>query len=100
MLVILLVALIVLGPQRLPEVARQAGRALAEFRRITSGFQDELRDALQPVTPPPPEMETPTNAPAPDWELPSHLMGGTTPASNGWRHLGPSDAPPDVTSAE
>lgn len=47
-LVILLVALIILGPQRLPEAARQVGRAVGELRRISSGFQAELRDAMQP----------------------------------------------------
>lgn len=46
-LVILVVALLVLGPERLPEAARQAGRALAEVRRMSSGFQAELRDAIQ-----------------------------------------------------
>ena len=46
-LVILLVALIVLGPSKLPEAARQVGRAMTEFRRMSSGFQQELRDALQ-----------------------------------------------------
>lgn len=45
-LVILLVALLILGPAKLPEVARQAGRAMAEFRKVTSGFQRELNDAL------------------------------------------------------
>ena len=42
-LVILVIALIVLGPDRLPEYARQAGKYLNEFRRISSGFQDEIR---------------------------------------------------------
>jgi sec-independent protein translocase protein TatB len=45
-LVILLVALIVLGPHRLPEAARQAGKVMGELRRISSGFQNELRSAL------------------------------------------------------
>ena len=45
LLVILVVALIVLGPKRLPEVARVLGRGLAEFRRATAGLTDELRDA-------------------------------------------------------
>ena len=45
-LTILVVALIFLGPRRLPEVARQIGRAIAEFRRVTSGVQSDLRDAL------------------------------------------------------
>jgi sec-independent protein translocase protein TatB len=48
--VILLVALIVLGPNKLPEAARQVGRAMHELRRISNGFQAELRSALdQPL---------------------------------------------------
>jgi sec-independent protein translocase protein TatB len=46
-LVILVVALLVLGPDKLPGAARQAGRWLGELRRLSSGFQAELRDALQ-----------------------------------------------------
>ena len=45
LLVILLVALIVLGPQRLPEIARALGKGLAELRRATSGLTDELHNA-------------------------------------------------------
>jgi Tat protein translocase TatB subunit len=45
-LVILLVALIVLGPNRLPEAARQAGKVMGELRKISSGFQNELRTAI------------------------------------------------------
>jgi Tat protein translocase TatB subunit len=46
-IVVLVIALIVLGPERLPQVARQAGRAYREFRRVTSGFEAEVRGALQ-----------------------------------------------------
>jgi Tat protein translocase TatB subunit len=45
-LVILLVALIVLGPDRLPEAARKVGQFVGEVRKIGSGFQSELRDAM------------------------------------------------------
>ena len=45
LLVILTVALIVLGPNRLPEIARMLGKAMAEFRRATSGLTDELAQA-------------------------------------------------------
>jgi sec-independent protein translocase protein TatB len=45
LLVILVVALIVLGPKRLPEVAKTLGKGLAEFRRATSDLTDELRSA-------------------------------------------------------
>ena len=45
-LVILLVGLLVLGPQRLPAVGRQVGRVITEIRRVSSGFQEEFRTAL------------------------------------------------------
>jgi Tat protein translocase TatB subunit len=45
LLVILAVALIVLGPKRIPEVARSLGRGLAEFRRATIGIAEEFQNA-------------------------------------------------------
>ena len=46
LLVILLVALLVLGPNKLPQAARQVGHFLGEFRRIADGFQSELKSAM------------------------------------------------------
>jgi Tat protein translocase TatB subunit len=46
LLVILAVALIVLGPQRLPEVARMLGRAYGQLRRASEEFQHTLRQDL------------------------------------------------------
>lgn len=43
--VILVVGLIVLGPKRLPEVARALGKGLAEFRRVTGEVNKELEAA-------------------------------------------------------
>jgi len=43
LIVILVVALLVVGPSKLPEVARSIGRALGEFRRVT----DEVKDTFQ-----------------------------------------------------
>ena len=64
LLVIFLVALVVLGPNKLPDAARQMGRMAAELRRLSSGFQDEMRAAMQepmPTLPPlPPEAEVHT----------------------------------------
>lgn len=48
-LVILLVALIVLGPTKLPPAIRQVGKVVGEIRRIGQGFQQELREAAQPL---------------------------------------------------
>jgi Tat protein translocase TatB subunit len=43
LVVILVVALVVLGPKRLPEMARSLGKAIAELRRQTSDVVDELQ---------------------------------------------------------
>ena len=48
-LVILLVALIVLGPTKLPPAIRQVGKVVGEIRRIGQGFQQELREAARPL---------------------------------------------------
>jgi sec-independent protein translocase protein TatB len=53
LLVVLAVALIVVGPERLPELARSVGRALRQLRQVqdevrdmvTSGVDDEMRQA-------------------------------------------------------
>ena len=66
LLVVFVVALIVLGPTKLPDAARQAGRMIAELRRLSTGFQDEMRTAMQDPTPTlPPLPEEPPGAPAP-----------------------------------
>jgi len=45
-LVVLVVALIVLGPEKLPQAARTVGTAYRELRRITGGLQAEVRDVF------------------------------------------------------
>jgi sec-independent protein translocase protein TatB len=45
-LVILVIALVVLGPERLPEAIRKVGQVMGELRKLSAGFQDELRDAM------------------------------------------------------
>jgi sec-independent protein translocase protein TatB len=47
LLVILVLALIVLGPQRLPDALRTVGRVMGEVKRISSGFQQDLTSAIQ-----------------------------------------------------
>ncbi|HEU4568332.1 MAG TPA: sec-independent translocase [Marmoricola sp.] len=46
--VILLVAVIVFGPDRLPEFARQAGRFVRQVRNLAQSAQSELRRELGP----------------------------------------------------
>ena len=49
LMVIMVVALVVLGPKRLPEIARALGKGLAEFRRATSDVNEELRKAQRAI---------------------------------------------------
>jgi Tat protein translocase TatB subunit len=42
LILILVVALIVIGPKRLPDLARALGKAMGEFRRAT----DDIRESL------------------------------------------------------
>lgn len=48
LIIIFLVALIVFGPEKLPELARKLGKATAEFKRATdglrTGFEEHMRD--------------------------------------------------------
>jgi len=62
-MVVLLVALIVLGPARLPEAGRQVGKALAEVRRWSTAVQDEVRNTLDAEPEPMPPAATPVSPP-------------------------------------
>jgi sec-independent protein translocase protein TatB len=46
LIAILVIALIVLGPEKLPEAIRKFGNIYGELRRMSHGFQSELRDAF------------------------------------------------------
>ncbi len=44
---ILLIALIVVGPGKLPEVAKSIGKASREFKKATSGVKKEIDEAMR-----------------------------------------------------
>ena len=79
-LVVLVVALLVLGPSKLPDAARSVGRAIGEFRRYTSGFQSELREAFS--EPEPSYPASPSDRASVDWSAPVEETQSTdAPAS-------------------
>lgn len=47
LLVILVVALIVLGPKSVPQIARTLGKAMGEFRRVSTEFQRTLNTEIE-----------------------------------------------------
>jgi len=62
LIVILVVALLLLGPKRLPEIARSLGKGFAEFKRASNELRSHIDVSLddKPTPPPPPAQANPT----------------------------------------
>lgn len=87
LIVIFVVALVIFGPEKLPELARNLGKLMAEFRRHTSDlrttFEGHLRDIERegesrriaavpaPVAPSPPAETQPPTSPGSPGTIPS-----------------------------
>lgn len=96
-LVILVLGLIVLGPDKLPETARAIGKHLSTFKRMRDGFQNELRSAMDPlhdvvatVTKPSATTTAPAAEPPPGPPFP-----GATPLDRSGADLVRVAGPPD-----
>ncbi|MGI8984627.1 MAG: Sec-independent protein translocase subunit TatA/TatB [Acidimicrobiales bacterium] len=104
-LVILVVALIVLGPKKLPEAGRQMGKAIAEVRKWSQGFQDEIKSAMDPEqTKPSYSQPQPGYEPAPLPMIPAETEPPPT-ATNGHTTTGShgqvaGSAPADTTPTD
>ncbi len=77
LIVILVLALIVLGPKRLPEIARSLGKGLAEFRRTTDELKEEFREVEE-------EIENPSSTTASTEESPTPVQ----PSKQSGKHTG------------
>ena len=64
-LIILLIALIVVGPGKLPEVAKGLGKAVNDFKKASSGIRQDLEDAVRID-------DTPKRTPKPPLEIPEY----------------------------
>jgi|SRR5215475_8720894 len=47
MLFLFVLALIIFGPKKLPEIGRQIGKGLAEFKRASNEFQAQIQDEVR-----------------------------------------------------
>ncbi len=75
MLFLALLALIIFGPRRLPEIGRQIGKAMAEFRRASNEFKSQLETEMRQL-----ELEESTRRIAPDPPQSPHgtIAGGAS----------------------
>ncbi len=100
LLVILVVGIVVLGPQRLPQLARQAGSLWADIRRLRKRLEEELRGSF-PELPPTHEVVRAVRSPVSlldrlaDAHDVSRTNGTSSPLTNG-SEVKPGSAVPDV----
>ncbi len=71
LILILVIALIILGPGRLPEVAQSLGKSVREFRKAATDVKDAA--SIEPGQP------TPTQAAASPPPSPNELHGSAEP---------------------
>ncbi|HEX7960143.1 MAG TPA: twin-arginine translocase TatA/TatE family subunit [Terriglobales bacterium] len=60
MVFLFVLALIIFGPKKLPEIGRQIGKGLAEFKRASNEFQAQIQDEVRKL-----ELEDVKNSIAP-----------------------------------
>jgi sec-independent protein translocase protein TatB len=61
-LAVAVIALVVFGPQRLPEIARNIGKAINELRRMSTEMRSELREGMSATDSDEPETPEPAKA--------------------------------------
>jgi sec-independent protein translocase protein TatB len=95
---LLLLALIILGPEKLPDAIRSFGKTYAEFKKVTTGFQSELKNALdEPVR----EMRETADAfkQAASFDIAADMLEGKKPAAAAGAAAPASDDSADASGA-
>jgi len=64
LVIILVIALLILGPGRLPDVGASLGKSIREFRKASSDVQEAVNVSVD-TTPIPPAAAAPATTPAP-----------------------------------
>ena len=58
---VLVLALLIFGPKKIPEIARSLGKGFREFKQSTSGIVDSFNQEMKkPVAPPPKKISPPS----------------------------------------
>jgi sec-independent protein translocase protein TatA len=64
LIIILVIALLILGPGKLPEVGASIGKSIREFRKASSDLSDSVKVDTAPLPADPPATQTAADAPA------------------------------------
>lgn len=65
LIVILVIALIVIGPHKLPDLAKSLGKGLAEFKKASEDFQRNIQEEVRKAEVPDAQKQEPAQAEAP-----------------------------------
>jgi sec-independent protein translocase protein TatA len=49
LILILIVALVIFGPNKLPEIGRAFGKSIREFKKATEGITDDIKEEFKEV---------------------------------------------------
>jgi sec-independent protein translocase protein TatB len=80
MIFIFLLALIIFGPKKMPEIGRQIGRALNEFKRASNEFKAQIESEINQLDYEAEAQRTIAPMPAPDGAIP--MADGATAGAN------------------
>ena len=47
LIIIAIIALIIVGPKKLPDLAKSLGKGFSEFKRATDGITDDIKETLK-----------------------------------------------------
>jgi sec-independent protein translocase protein TatA len=64
LVIILVIALLILGPGKLPDVGSALGKSIREFRKAASDVQEATKVDVSPLSPPAAPAQTASPAPA------------------------------------
>src|SRR5215831_7103381 len=92
MLFLFVLALLLFGPKKLPEIGRQIGRGLAEFKRASNELKGQLENEMRlldaeerekKISPPPPPLENTVAAITETATAPAAASSAATASSDG-----------------
>lgn len=86
-----LLALIIFGPKKLPEIARQVGKYLNEFKRASNEFKAQIEQEISHLDTAKPQILPPTLASS-SWAGDRHVTEGLAPEGTASRSLNSANA--------
>ena len=78
LMIIFVIALIIFGPRKLPELGRSMGKSLSEFKRASHDLKNTLDEEIRIEDKPPPSQSARQKPPAPAAK-PEHTQDQKTP---------------------